>query len=146
LIDSHTFGEVCEKLQEKDYKLTPQRKIIIETLLEHADKHLSAEDVYNLVKVKSPDVGLATVYRTVELLAELSVLEKLDFGDGRSRYEFSEEVHHHHHLLCVNCGKVLEMDEDLLESVERRIYKAKGFKVLDHQVKFFGLCVDCQKK
>ncbi len=138
--------DILSKLQEKDYKLTPQRQVVVQVLLNNVGKHLSAEDVYQLVKAKSPDIGLATVYRTLELLHSLGVLQKMDFGDGRSRYEFSSESHHHHHLICVSCGQVQEFGEDLLEGLEDQVAAQSGFKVTDHQVKFYGYCRECQAR
>lgn len=142
-----TYKEILEKIHQRDYKLTPQRQVILRVMLEHGHQHLSAEEVYNLVKKEAPDIGLATVYRTLDLLAELDILQKLNFDDGRSRYEVNDqEVHHHHHLVCIQCGKVMEFEEDLLEELERRIWGESKFLVLDHQVKFVGLCADCQAK
>jgi len=138
--------EICERLSEKDYKLTPQRQVILRAFLDHAEKHLSADDVYNIVRKSNPEVGLATVYRTLDLLAELGILQKMDFGDGRSRYEFAEEeIHHHHHLICVSCGKVIEFEDDLMESLECMIGRKCGFKIIDHEVKFYGHCKDCRR-
>lgn len=138
--------DILGKLQEKDYKLTPQRQVVVQALLNNVGKHLSAEDVYQMVKAKNPDIGLATVYRTLELLYDLGVLQKMDFGDGRSRYEFSsEEQHHHHHLICVSCGKVEEFGDDLLDPLEEQVAERSGFRVTDHQVKFYGYCLDCQR-
>lgn len=137
--------DILIKLQEKDYKLTPQRQLVVRTLLTNIGKHLSAEDVYHLVKTESPDIGLATVYRTLELLSSLDILEKIDFGDGRSRYEFADEAHHHHHLICMACGNVQEFGEDLLDSLEGEVEQRSGFHVTDHQVKFFGYCRACQQ-
>lgn len=132
------------KLTERDHRLTPQRQAILETLLSHSGEHLSAEDVYALVKKNHPDIGLATVYRTLDLLAGLDVLQKIDLGDGRARYELGDEEHYHHHLICVRCGKVTEFDIDLLESLEALVFKRTGFEVVDHQVKLFGLCQECR--
>lgn len=139
------LDQILERLQEKDYKLTPQRQLVVQILLGNMDKHLSAEDIYHLVKRENPDIGLATVYRTLELLSDLEILQKIDFGDGRSRYEFREAAHHHHHhLICTSCGRVEEFAEDLLEALEHQVAARSGFRVTDHQVKFFGLCRDCQ--
>jgi Fur family transcriptional regulator, ferric uptake regulator len=143
--DNNAYDEICEKLSSKDYKLTPQRRIVLKVFLEHMHKHLSAEDVYSIVKVKNPEIGLATIYRTLELFAELDILQKMNFGDGRSRYEFAEdEIHHHHHLICTKCGHVTEFEDDLLESLEAHIQKKSNFKIMDHQVKFYGICEKCQ--
>lgn len=138
---------IREKLKAADYKLTRQREQIIEVLAEHADEHLSAEDVHNFLLEKSSDGGLTTVYRTLDTFEKLGILHKIDFGDGRTRYEFrhSHEEHHHHHLICVTCGKVDEFKDTLLEELESSIKKLHKFKILDHQVKFFGYCRECQK-
>lgn len=140
------FSEILARLQERDYKLTPQRQDVVRVLLNHPDKHLSAEEVYNLVKANNPEIGLATVYRTLELLSELAILQKIDFGDGRSRYEFADEAHRHHHLVCLNCGAVEELDEDLLEPLENLVAERFGFHVTDHQVTFYGLCRACRPR
>lgn len=137
-----------QKLRERQYKLTPQRQIILQIFLDNQDKHLSAEDVHNIVRKQSNDIGLATVYRTLELLSELEVLQKMDFGDGRSRYEINETStpHHHHHLICLSCGKVIEFEDDLLETLESTIAKNSNFTIIDHQVKFYGYCQECRLK
>lgn len=142
-----TMGEILDRLHERDYKVTPQRQVVIETFLEKTGAHLSAEDVYQTVKEKHPEIGLATVYRTLELLAELRILEKMNFGDGRIRYEFADEAHHHHHhLICLQCGRVEEFWEDLLDALEQSIAQKRGFQVRDHQLKFFGVCQECSQK
>jgi Fur family ferric uptake transcriptional regulator len=140
--------DIRQKFQEKQYKLTPQRKIILEAFIDHQDEHLSAEDVHNIVRQHSSEIGLATVYRTLELFSELEVLQKMDFGDGRSRYEINEKTtpHHHHHLICLSCNKVKEFEDDLLETLETVISRKSNFEIVDHQVKFYGYCEECQKK
>lgn len=142
------MNNLRQKFQDKQYKLTPQRQIILQAFIDNPAHHLSAEDVYNIVRQQSPEIGLATVYRTLELFSELEVLQKIDFGDGRSRYEINEasNVHHHHHLICISCGKVKEFEDDLLESLETLISRTGNFKIVDHQVKFFGYCQECQEK
>lgn len=136
-----------QRLYENQYKLTPQRKLILQIFLDHQEAHLCAEDVHQMVKQEASDIGLATVYRTLELLSELGILIKMDFGDGRCRYEVNNDsdCHHHHHLICLSCGKVCEFEDDLLESLETAISKKSHFKVVDHQLKFFGYCQECQK-
>lgn len=140
-----SFEQICTLLRNRSYKLTPQRQTILQAFLKNVDRHLSAEEVYVLVKNKNPEIGLATVYRTLDILAEIGILQKNDFGDGRSRYEFSrKDEHHHHHLICLRCGTVSEFDDDLLESLEAVIAKRNQFKVMDHDLKFYGYCHDCQ--
>ncbi len=147
-MEAKNLEHMYDLLKEHSYKLTPQRQTILHTFWEHTDRHLSAEDVYRLVKDQYPDMGLATVYRTLDIFAEVGILQKNDFGDGRSRYEFSQQDdhHHHHHLICMECGNVAEFDDDLLESLETVIVKKNGFKVMDHDLKFYGYCRECQNK
>ncbi|AJA48215.1 ferric uptake regulation protein [Clostridium pasteurianum DSM 525 = ATCC 6013] len=134
-------------LKEKGYKLTPQRRAVLDTIIKSEGQHLTAEEIYELVKVDCPEIGLATVYRTVLLLEELNVVCKLDLNDGCSRYELihENENHQHHHLICINCGKVIEVEGDLLESLENTIEEKYVFKIKNHSVKFYGLCSDCNK-
>ncbi|MBR2519928.1 MAG: transcriptional repressor [Selenomonadaceae bacterium] len=134
------------KLYERGYKMTPQRKQILQIFIEHPE-HLSAEDVYGILREQDSEIGLATVYRALDLLSDLGVLVKIDFGDGCARYELNTAdptVHHHHHLICVKCKKVIEFEDDLLEDLEATISKKSGFQILNHEVKFFGYCKDCQ--
>ncbi|WP_075866010.1 Fur family transcriptional regulator [Carboxydothermus islandicus] len=143
------LSQVGKKLRESDYKLTPQREEILRVLIENQDKHLSAEEILGLVKEKSPEIGLATVYRTLEILYSLGLVHCMDFGDGRKRYEFElleSKSHQHHHLICLNCGKIEEIEEDLLEELEREVYKNKGFVVTNHQLKIYGFCRNCAPK
>jgi Fur family ferric uptake transcriptional regulator len=135
-------------LKEKGYKLTPQRRAILDTIIKSEGKHLTAEEIYELVKVDCPEIGLATVYRTVLLLDELGVICKLDLNDGCSRYELvhQNENHQHHHLICTNCGKVLEVEGDLLENLEKNIEEKCNFEIKNHSLKFYGLCSDCKNR
>ena len=144
-----TMDDLREKLSARQHKMTPQRQIVLQIFLDHPGEHLSAEDVHDLLRDKRAEIGLATVYRTLELLSDLGILQKMEFGDGCSRYEVNDTDptrHHHHHLICTKCGKVEEFDEDLLESLEAIISRKTGFRTTDHQVKFFGICRECQEK
>ena len=145
LIDMNALKE---DLKKKGYKLTPQRRSIVDTIIDNEGQHLTAEEIYDKVKKNCPEIGLATVYRTILLLEELGVISRLDLNDGCSRYEIvhSNETHRHHHLICNTCHKVSEVQDDLLEELEIGIEKQYKFKILDHSVKFYGICDECQKK
>ncbi len=144
----HRIERIKKQLHAQSYKLTPQREATVRVLLEREEDHLSAEDVYLLVKEKAPEIGLATVYRTLELLSELKIVDKINFGDGVSRYDLRKEgaTHFHHHLVCMECGIVEEIVEDLLEDVEKLVERDWGFKVKDHRLTFHGICRQCQSK
>jgi len=137
---------VEKKLRAREFKLTTRRELILKALLENNDQHLSAEELYNLVKRKAPDMGLATVYRALELFQELGIINAIDFGDGRKRYEFGVEVgknHHHYHLICTKCGRITEVADDLTEDLKSRVGKKHDFTITDHQLKIFGVCNKC---
>ncbi len=91
---------------------------------------------------------MATVYRTLELLTELKIVDKINFGDGVSRYDLRQEgaAHFHHHLVCVECGAVDEIQEDLLEDVEDIVERDWNFKIKDHRLTFHGICHRCHDK
>ena len=145
----YNVQDLREKLAENKYKMTPQRKEILQVFVENPDgNHLSAEDVYDLLREKDFDFGLATVYRNVELLTELGILAKVNFDDGCVRYELNSggaKTHRHHHLICLKCKKIIEFKEDMLDEIEDSIAKKSGFQVLNHEVKFFGYCSDCRE-
>ncbi|MFD2630751.1 Fur family transcriptional regulator [Oceanobacillus kapialis] len=143
----HRIDQIKEQLHAQSYKLTPQREATVRVLLEREEDHLSAEDIYLLVKEKAPEIGLATVYRTLELLSELKIVDKINFGDGVSRYDLRKEgaEHFHHHLVCIECGSVEEIENDLLGDVEKIVQRDWGFQVKDHRLTFHGICKKCQE-
>lgn len=140
------FEVLKDDLKKRGYKLTPQRRAIVDTIIEKEGEHLTAEEIYDEVKKKCPEIGLATVYRTILLLEEIGFIFKLDLNDGCSRYELvnSDETHRHHHLVCNECKCVIEVQDDLLDDLEDEIERTHGFKIIDHSVKFFGVCKKCQ--
>lgn len=143
-----SLDKFYEILKENNYKLTDQRRVVFEAFLKHQDEHMTAEELYQYIIVDNPGVGLATVYRNVQLLSELKIIEKLTLDDGFTRYELAlnKEHHRHHHLICNDCGKVIEVREDLMESIEKIFNENYGFLVSDHQTKFFGLCKECREQ
>ena len=137
-----------ERLKDTGFKITPQRRAIIEILLKNDSEHLSSEEIYDLVRVDCPEIGLSTVYRTMQLLDEIDAISKLNLDDGCIRYELNldeEDTHHHHHLICKSCGKIIEVKEDLLDNIENEIQNLYKFNILNHDVKFYGTCDDCNK-
>ena len=139
---------VKKALKDKGYKFTNQRSEIYNIFLEHKDSHLSTEEVFEYVSRVNPDIGIATVYRTLQLFEELNVLYKISFDDGVARYEIKSSIseHRHHHLICLDCGKVIEVKLDLLDSLEDEIESEESFKIVDHNLKFYGYCKECYTK
>lgn len=145
---NNIMNTLKERIKEHKYKFTNQRQDILRVFVDSEENHMSAEDVYKEVKELQPDIGLATVYRTLDLFVELDLLKKLDFGDGRARYELYDHtmLHFHHHLICLGCGAIREFQYDMLEPLEEAIEKEDGFQVVDHMLKFYGYCKNCSKK
>lgn len=142
-------------LRENKLKVTSQRIMIFEVLEKRPDKHLTVEEIYELVRRKNPDIGLATVYRTIQLLSDLELIDKLNLDDGQVRYEIGKSLsgeyedsstHRHHHLICLNCDKILSFEGDLLEQLEHTIEDTMDFKVVDHEVKLYGYCKECAEE
>jgi Fur family transcriptional regulator, ferric uptake regulator len=136
------------QLKDKGYKLTPQRRSVLDIIMVNEGKHLTTEEIYDLVKKDCPEIGLATVYRTLQLLEDINLVLKLNLDDGKNRYELvhDEEDHHHHHLICVSCGHVTEVEGDLLEQLEKEIERKYKFDITNHLLKFFGYCNNCKEK
>jgi len=136
------------RFMEEGIKFTLPRKAIID-VLERSSKHLSAEDIYFIVHKLYPNIGFATVYRTLDLLTRLGIVVKLNFGDGRARYELlTKKKGMHVHLVCENCGKVIEDGEngnDMLKKMEEQLSKKHNFKIKNLKVYFIGECEKCQK-
>lgn len=143
--------EFKKRLKEKGLKVTNQRLVVLEALETSSNQHLTAEQIFDLVKADNPEIGLATVYRTIQVLLELHLIDRVNFDDGSERYEIVRmgtkgARHHHHHLICINCGKVFEFEEDMMEGLETEIEKKTGFHVIDHEVKLYGYCKECGGK
>ncbi|TDT61983.1 Fur family transcriptional regulator [Fonticella tunisiensis] len=134
-------------LKGEGYKLTPQRRAVLEAMIANEGKHLSTEEIYDVVKKECPEIGLATVYRTIQLLEKMGVVSRVNFDDGCNRYELvhNDEDHRHHHLICSNCGMVEEVEDDLLESIEKEIEKKYNFYITNHNVQFYGYCSKCKE-
>lgn len=139
------------KFQGCGYRVTVGRQAILD-ILSKSEEHLSAEDIYLKVHQKYPSVGLTTIYRTLDILSNLGMIYKLDFGDGRARYELAEGpegLHHHHHLVCTDCNKVIDytdfIDDELqlLKQTEKGLSEKYNFKITNHVIQFYGLCDRC---
>lgn len=139
------INELNKILKEKGYKFTTQRQYVFEVVIGNEGKHLNSQEIYELVRKHYPEIGVATVYRTLALLEEMGLIYGVDFEDGFRRYEVvkDDEGHRHHHLICLECGLIKEVEEDLLGSIEEIISYKNNFKVVDHRVKFYGYCQKC---
>lgn len=129
---------------EKGLKMTEQRRVIARVLSEAVD-HPDVEQVYQRATAIDPKISIATVYRTVKLFEEASILERHDFGDGRARYEEAPEEHHDH-LIDVNSGEVVEFYSEEIEKLQEQIAKKLGYKLVDHRLELYGTRLDGKGK
>lgn len=135
--------------KEKNIRNTRQKKYILDVLIENSSKHLSAEDIFELVKKKDENIGIATVYRNLKLLCKADYIKKVFISKSPNAfYEISlhSDNHSHHHLICNKCNTVIDFDDDLLEAIEKIIEVTKGFEISDHRVSFYGICKNCKNK
>lgn len=132
-----------ETLKEKGWKLTPQRRLIVD-IIHDAQSHLTAEDIIGSVKRRMPCVNKSTIYRTLELLENAGCVLKSESGD-RFIYHHAEEGHHHH-LVCSCCGKSLECPERLFLPIKKALDEKYGFQVDFKHVVINGICQSCRNK
>ena len=122
---------------EKGMRLTDQRRVIAQ-VLSNSDDHPDVETVYQRASEIDPGIGLATVYRTLRLFEESNILERHDFGDGRSRYEEVPEEHHDH-LIDIQTGEVFEFRNEVIEKLQREIAERLGYRLVDHRLELYGV-------
>ena len=125
---------------DKGLKMTEQRRVIARVLSESAD-HPDVEAVHQRAAAIDPKISIATVYRTVRLFQEASILERHDFGDGRARYE-EAPTEHHDHLIDLQSGKVIEFRNEAIEKLQREVASRLGYKLVDHRLELYAVPVD----
>jgi Fur family ferric uptake transcriptional regulator len=137
------FAIFKEHLRRQGLKSTAQRDDIAKVFFA-ANRHISVEELYNLVKQVNPHIGYATVYRTMKLLTECGLVLESHFRNGEARYE-SAEGHHHDHLICEGCGKIVEFEEPRIEGLQAEVARNLGFEFTGHKMELYGRCAQCQK-
>ncbi|MBN9525322.1 MAG: transcriptional repressor [Alphaproteobacteria bacterium] len=122
---------------QKGLRMTDQRRVIARVLGEAHD-HPDVDELYRRASAIDNRISIATVYRTVRLFEEAGILSRLDFGDGRSRYE-EVPTEHHDHLIDTKTGRVIEFHNDELEALQERIARELGYKLVDHRMELYGI-------
>jgi Fur family ferric uptake transcriptional regulator len=125
---------------DKGLRITEQRRVIAQILSE-AEDHPDVETLHERASAVDPKISIATVYRTVRLFEEAGILERHEFGDGRSRYEAASDAHHDH-LIDVETGNVIEFVDDELEALQKRIAEKLGFRLVDHRMELYGVALN----
>ena len=137
--------EILQKCQQAGLRMTSQR-LVIAQLIHEADDHPDVDTIYRRANEIDSSISLATIYRTVAILEQAGVIEKLEIGDGRARYEAAGE--HHDHLICLCCGLIIEFEEDAIEELQNRVAEGLGFTVRWHRHEIYGYCglPECQAR
>jgi len=130
------------ELEKRGLRLTRQRMLISKIFFEH-EGHANIEDLYRKAQKAYPQLGYATVYRTLNLLKECGLATTMHFGDGMTRFEPAR--HHHDHLICTECGKIVEFENDEIEELQEAVAKEYGFALVHHKMELYGTCPACTR-
>lgn len=132
------MSDRIEKLcLEKNMRMTEQRRVIAR-VLSQAHDHPDVEELHRRAHAVDPHISIATVYRTVRLFEEAGIIDRLDFRDGRSRYEEHTDEHHDH-LIDMKSGKVVEFVDDEIEALQEAIARKLGYRLVDHRLELYGV-------
>jgi Fur family transcriptional regulator, ferric uptake regulator len=142
----YTADSLKAELHERGWRLTPQREVILDIFQNlAAGKHLSAEDLYELLKSEGHDISLSTIYRTVKLMARMGILRELELAEDHKHYEINQPYHHHHHLICVRCNQTIEFKNESVLKIGDKTSKKEGYHLLDCQLTIHAVCPSCQR-
>ena len=135
LAKEHFMAELYDRCLKVGLRMTLPRKIILE-VIEASEDHPDVDEMYRRAVEKDRSISIATVYRTIKLFEEAGIIERLDIGDGRSRYEEAGE--HHEHLIDVESGEIIEFQNEELEEMKRQVALKMGYELVDHRLELFG--------
>ncbi len=139
-----TAKKIVATLRQRGYKLTPQRREVLNVISRSQD-HLTPADIYEKVHQQHPSIGLVTIYRTLAILAELGFICELHAGGSCRSYVVRRPSEHHHHLICSDCGTVIDFAGCDLGELEQKLSSETGFEIESHLLEFLGRCQNCQK-
>lgn len=138
-------SQYLEELKKRGFRLTSQREIIIKALIENSGKHCSVNDLWELAQAEDPTIGIATIYRTVNLLSQLGLLNLVNMEEGFYRFELPGQKMHFH-VYCRVCGKVIHLDDESgKENIVRQWVEKQGFHFLPQTLEMAAICDECLK-
>ena len=139
-----TERKIAATLRHHGYKPTSQRKIVIQTIAS-SEGHLTPTAIYDKVHQDHPNIGLVTIYRTLDILTKLELICEVHAGGNYRSYLMRRPLEHHHHLICSDCGTVVDFTDCDLSGLEQKLCRETGFDIEDHLLEFVGQCQNCQK-
>ena len=139
--------EIRKIFEQNNQKFTKQREIIFNVLKDSSPKHVTPEELFSKVHEDHKQVGIATIYRTLNIFEELGVVNKQEFTDQAYTYELIDPVNDHHdHIICTNCGKIIEDECLSAGELSDSLYRQYNFDLKYYSLRIYGICSDCQKK
>lgn len=132
-----------EFLARKNLRHSAQRERVLEEFLA-VERHMTAEELYDILKRKNPEIGCATVYRSMKIFSQCGLAREVKLGNRKSSYEHVYHHKHHDHLICLKCGKMVEFSEPTIEKFQQRVAGKYGFEIEDHSLAIYGVCRDCK--
>lgn len=141
--------EFEDLFKEKGYKMTEQRHIVLDVLMENKGEHMSTKKIWDIARKKDSTIGMATVYRTINIMDELGIITGLSKKDEHNKYELSagEEEHIHSHLVCPVCGRVVGISPNIIDgNINDKIKKLYNVEAQDIWIKCYAICEECTKK
>ncbi len=130
-------------IRKKGLRNTKQREEILEAFLS-ADGHITIDDLYATVKKRDPEIGYATVHRNLKLMCESGLADEIKIGNKKARYEQKYGHEHHDHLICLKCGRFIEVNDERIERLQDKLAEANDFKPMRHKMEIYGLCKKCR--
>lgn len=141
-----TTDTILDAFKQKGLRVTGPRRTLALLLIETIGSDFTAEELWDMALQRDPDVGRATVFRAIEILQELQLLDRVEFADGSHRFRFCHDVgQHHHHVTCSLCGKVTEVHTCLSPEQIAIVEHLAGFSIEGHRLEFFGRCAQCRE-
>lgn len=135
--------EIYESIQEKGYKLTEQRKSILNILIENKDYLLEPSEIFERVLKKNKDINFSTIYRNLDTFINIGIVKKVNLDDGKSAYQIIVEDQHTHSIICKKCGRVETLRSCPLEKIDMKEIEKKGFQPDSHKFEIYGFCIEC---
>lgn len=141
--DRLTDAEIKKMIREMHLKVTHQRQAILEVLAV-GRHHFTAQEIFDLVNKRFPEIGFATVYRFLKKLTEYKFVSEVRMGGLPARYELAPS-HHHDHMSCIECGKIVEFENYAIENLQEKVAMELGFELTGHVLELYGRCPNCRK-
>ena len=134
-----------QHLRDNGMFYSEQREQILDTFLK-TERHLTINDLYDLIREESSKIGIATVYRTMKVICQAGLARETDFGGNIRRFEHKHEHQHHDHLICNKCGKIIEFMSPEIEKLQENLAEKHKFTVFRHRMEIYGICKTCKSK